>query len=126
MAADKGDELIKIPKRSFPSYISAATFMDDFNTPSEYGDFFGFNTSNPGITKIHCPILVFFGTRGDVGDEAELDSLQSCIKKHPAVEVKVTTILINNAEHMYVAEERQVAETITKWADDISKGGNNK
>jgi dienelactone hydrolase len=126
MAADKGDELIKIPKRSFPSYISAATFMDDLNTPSEYGDFFGFNTSSPGIIKIHCPILAFFGTYGDVGDEAELDSLQSCIKKHSSIQVKVTTTMINNAEHMYVGEERQVAETITKWVDDISKVRNNE
>ncbi len=123
MAADKGDALIKIPMRSFPSYISAATFMDDLNTPSEYGDFFGFNTPNAGITKIHCPILAFFGTRGDVGDEAELDSLQSCIKKQPAIQIKITTTMIKNAEHMYLGEERQVAETITKWADDISKGG---
>lgn len=126
IAADKGEELIKIPKRSFPSYISAATFMDDFNTPSEYGDFFGFNTSDPGITKIHCPILVFFGTNGDVGDESVLDSLQSCIKKHHAVRIKLTTTMIKNAEHMYIGAEKQVAETITNWADDISKVGNNK
>ncbi len=121
LAADKGDELIKIPNRSYPAYISAATFMDDVNTPSEYGDFFGFNTTNPGISKIHCPILAFYGTRGDVGDEAALDSLQSCIKKHPGIQVKVTTTMIKNAEHMYVGEERQVAETITKWAEVISK-----
>jgi hypothetical protein len=49
LAADKGDELIKIPNRSFPSYISAATFIDDVNTPAEYGDFL----------DLILPILVF-------------------------------------------------------------------
>jgi hypothetical protein len=32
--------------------------------------------------------------------------------------------MIKNAEHMYEGEERQVAETIAKWADAISKDGN--
>jgi hypothetical protein len=125
MAADKGDELIKDPKRSFPSYISAATFMDIVNTPSEYKDFFGFKIPNAGIIKIHCPILAFFGTNGDVGNEAELESLQSCIKKQPAIQIKVTTLMIKNAEHMYKGEERQVAETIARWADEVSKAQTN-
>ena len=33
MAAGEGDALIRDPKRSFPSYISAATFLDIENTP---------------------------------------------------------------------------------------------
>ena len=119
MAADKGDELIKDPKRSFPSYISAATFMDIVNAPPEYKDFFGFNIPNAGIRKIHCPILAFFGTNGDVGNEAELEALQSSIKKQPAIQIKITTTMIKNADHMYTGEEVQVAETIVKWADSL-------
>ena len=123
MAADKGDELIKDPKRSFPSYISAATFMDIANTPPEYKDFFGFNTPNAGITKIHCPILAFFGTNGDVGNEAELEKLQSIIKRQPTIQIKFTTTMIKNADHMYTGEEALVAETIVKWADTLVSTG---
>ena len=36
MAAGEGDALIRDPKRSFPSYISAATFLDIANSPPEY------------------------------------------------------------------------------------------
>lgn len=119
IAADKGDELIKDPKRSFPSYISAATFMDIVNAPPEYKDFFGFNTPYAGITKIHCPILAFFGTHNDVGNEAELESLVSCIKKQPDIQIKVTTTMIKNADHMYTGEENQVAQIIAKWIQTI-------
>lgn len=121
MADGEGEDLIKDPKRSFPSFISAATFMDIVNTPPEYKDFFGFNSPNSGITKIECPVLAFFGTDGDVGDEAELESLKAGIKKQPHLKSKVITALIHNADHMYAGEEEQVSETITKWADDILK-----
>ncbi len=125
LSENKGDELIIDPKRSFPSYISADTYMDIVNAPPEYKDFFGFITSNAGITKIHCPILAFFGTNDDVGNEAELESLQSAIRKQPDLQISITTTMIKNADHMYTGEEIQVAETITKWADSILIAENN-
>ena len=67
MADGRGDDLVRDPKRSFPSFISAATFLDIANTPPEFKDFFGVQTPNPGVTRIHCPLLAFFGARGDVG-----------------------------------------------------------
>jgi pimeloyl-ACP methyl ester carboxylesterase len=69
MSENKGEELIKDPKRSFPSYISTATLMDIANSRPEYKDFFGVKTTNAGITKIQCPILAFYGTHDDVGNE---------------------------------------------------------
>jgi pimeloyl-ACP methyl ester carboxylesterase len=121
MAKGEGEDLIKIPDRSFPSYISAASFMDYTNFSPEQRDFFGFNTPNSAITRIECPILVFFGTNSDIGDEAELESLKSCIKKQPTLKSKVTTTMIKNADHMYGGEEGQVASVITKWMEDIQK-----
>lgn len=59
MADGRGDDLVRDPKRSFPSYITAATFMDTANTPPEYKDFFGVQTSNAGVTRIRCPLLAF-------------------------------------------------------------------
>jgi len=123
MADGDSEDLIKDPKRSFPSFISAATFMDIVNAPPELKDFFGFNSSNSAITKIECPVLAFFGTDGDVGNEAELEALKSTIKKQPNLKTKVTTTLIKNADHMYDGEEEQVSETITTWADTILKSG---
>jgi len=72
MADGRGDDLVRDPKRSFPSFISAATFLDIADTPPEFKDFFGVQTPNPAVTRIRCPILAFFGTRGDVLRRPEL------------------------------------------------------
>ncbi len=124
MSENKGEELIKDPKRSFPSYISAATFMDIANSPPEYKDFFGVHTADAGITKIHCPILAFYGTDGDIGNEKTLELLKASIQKQPKGPVSVTTDMIKGAEHMYMGKESQVVEVITKWIEDILKEGN--
>jgi dienelactone hydrolase len=123
MSQNKGDELLKDPKRSFPSYISAATFMDIANSPPEYKDFFGVHTANAGITKIHCPVLAFYGTNGDIGNEKTLTLLDSSIKKQTKGPVSVTTAMIKGAEHMYMGNEAEVVEVITKWIDDVLKEG---
>jgi pimeloyl-ACP methyl ester carboxylesterase len=118
MAAGEGDALIRDPKRSFPSYISAATFLDIANAPPESRDFFGVQTEtpNPGVTRIRCPLLAFFGTRGDVGNEAELELLKSSIRRQRSGPSRVDTVMIQGADHMYTGEERQVAERIAEWA----------
>src|SRR2546425_2764275 len=79
MAEGQGDALVRDPKRSFPSYISAATFLDIANSPPESKDFFGVQATNPPVTRIRCPLLAFFGTHGDVGTEADLELLKSSI-----------------------------------------------
>ena len=121
ISENKGEELIKDPKRSFPSYISAATLMDIANSPPEYKDFFGVHTTTAGITRIHCPVLAFYGTNGDVGNEKTLALLDSSIKKQPKGPASVTTAMIKGAEHMYLGNEVEVVEVITKWIDDILK-----
>ncbi len=52
MADGRGDDLVRDPKRSFPSFISAATFLDIADTPPEFKDFFGVQTPNPAVTRI--------------------------------------------------------------------------
>ena len=56
IAEGNPDDLVRIPKRSFPSFVSAATFMDDAQTPPELGDFFGLQTPNAGVTRVRCPL----------------------------------------------------------------------
>src|SRR5215467_2841059 len=117
VADGQGDDLVRLPNRSFPSYVSAATYLDIARTSTDMLDFFGEHTPNPGVTRIHCPLLAFFGTReSDVGTEADLEVLKASIAhqpKHPSV----TTAMIFGADHMYTGEETQVAQIIATWAD---------
>lgn len=125
MAAGHPDELVRDPKRSFPSYISAATMLDIVNTPPELKDFYGTKTEtkNPGVTRIRCPLLAFYGTNGDVGNDSDLKLLKSSIQSQSAGPSRVDTSMIQNADHMYTGEEVQVAQTIAKWADTLLSPG---
>jgi pimeloyl-ACP methyl ester carboxylesterase len=119
IAKGEADALIRDPKRSFPSYISAATFLDIANSPAALKDFFGEQTPNAGITHVRCPLLAFFGTQGDVGSQADLDKLKSTIQRQPSGPSLVTTATIQGGDHMYTGQEAQVAQLIAKWADNL-------
>jgi len=121
MADGRPDDLVRDPKRSFPSFISAATMLDIVNSPPELKDFFGTKTGtrNPGVARVHCPLLAFFGTRGDVGGQAELELLKSSIQRQSGGPSRVDTVMIEKADHMYTGEEAQVAQVIAKWADGL-------
>ena len=112
-----GDDLLRLPHRSFPSFISAATHLDIATTPREYRDFFGTQTPNAAVTRITCPVLAFFGSKGDIGGEKELNLLMSSIRRLPRGPHKVDTTMIVNGNHEYVGEEAQVAQTIARWAE---------
>ncbi len=118
MASGRGDDLVRIPNRSFPSFISAATFLDIANTRSEFKDFFGVQTPTPAVTRLRCPLLAFFGTReSSIGTDADLKLLKSSIQRHS--NLRVDTVMIQNADHMYTGEEEQVAQIIATWADSV-------
>lgn len=121
MADGHPDDLVRDPKRSFPSFISAATMLDIVNSPPEFKDFYGTQkeTKKPGVTRIHCPLLAFYGTKGDVGDAAELDLLKSSIQHLPSGPSRVNTVMVEGGDHMYAGEEARVAEIITQWADTL-------
>jgi pimeloyl-ACP methyl ester carboxylesterase len=120
VADGAGEDLLRLPNRSFPSFISAATYLDMENTPDEYKDFFGVaSMQTPAVTRVSCPILAFFGTKGDIGGEKELNLLQSTVQRHVGAPVNVTTTMIVNGDHEYVGEEAQVADKIADWADAV-------
>ncbi len=120
MAEGRGDDLVRDPKRSFPSFVSAATFLDIANTPPEFKDFFGVRHLNPAVTRIRCPLLAFFGTReSDVGGAAELEMLKAAVARQSVGPERVDTVMIRGADHMYQGEESQVAETIAHWLDSL-------
>ncbi len=118
---NKGDALVEDSTRSFPSYTSAATIMDIVNTPPEYKDFFGIHSVKAGIAKIKCPVLAFYGSNGDIGNETDLELLKASIKKQSKGPSSVTTTMITGADHMYGGQEEQVAGVIAKWIENILK-----
>ena len=124
--AGVGDDLLRLPNRSFPSYISAATHLDIVNTPREYRDIFGTQIADPAIMRVRCPLLAFFGTKDDVGTDATLNLLKSSIQRLTNGPSRVDTAMIQNGNHEYVGEEAQVAQTIALWADTISPKGVNR
>jgi hypothetical protein len=95
--------------------------MDIVNSPPEFKDFFGTRseTRNPGITRIRCPLLAFFGTRGEVGGEKDLQLLKSSIAHQTSGPSRVDTALIDKADHMYTGEEAEVARTIGEWTNSV-------
>lgn len=119
MADGQPDDLVIIPKRSSPSFVSAATLLDIVDSPAELKDFFGGQTANPGITRVHCPLLAFFGTDGDVGGEKDLEWLKAAIKHQQSGPDSVTTALIEGASHMYSGQEERVAQVISDWAEKL-------
>jgi pimeloyl-ACP methyl ester carboxylesterase len=124
VADGRGEDLLRLPNRSFPSFVSATTYLDIAKVTPETLDFFGERTSNPGVTRIQCPILAFFGTRDDVGGEEDLNVLKSSVNRQPT-HPAVTTVMIHGADHMYTSEEAQVAQTIGAWADQLTQLNSN-
>jgi hypothetical protein len=118
VADGAGDTLIRLPNPSFPSYVSAATFLDAVTLSPEYKDFFGARITNPGVTRLRCPMLALFGAREpDFGNESDLRLIRSSTQHQPNGPSSVDIVLINNADHEYVGEEAQVAQIIARWAD---------
>lgn len=113
IAEDRPEDLVQGP------FVSAATFMDIVNTPPEFKDFFGIQTPNPGVTRIYCPLLAFFGTNGDVGNEEDLELLKSSVKRQHTGPSRVNTAMVRGADHMYTGQENQVADSIASWADTL-------
>ena len=112
-----GEDLQRIPNRSFPSFISAATELDAIHRPREYADFFGTQTPNPPILRVSCPLLAFFGTKGDIGGDKELLLLKSSVQRLSKGPRSVKTTMITAGNHEYTGEEAQVALTITQWVE---------
>jgi pimeloyl-ACP methyl ester carboxylesterase len=112
-----GEDLLRIPNRSLPSFISAATELDTIRRPREYADFFGTQTPNPPILRVSCPLLAFFGANGDVGGDKELHLLESSVQRLSKGPRSVKTTMIAAGNHEYVGEEAQVAQTIAQWVE---------
>ena len=117
VAAGKGDDLLRLPGRSFPSFISAATYLDQVQTPARMLDIFGVSSTDAAVASIDCPLLAFFGTRDDVGGDAELAVVRATPRRLETGPSRITTATITGGDHMYAGEEAQVAQVIVDWLD---------
>lgn len=116
LADGKGDDLLRLP-RDFPSFISAATYIDQVDAPPRYLDIFGVRSTDAAIATITCPLLAMFGTRGDVGGEADLAVVRGTSKRLGSGPRRIDTALIARGDHMYEGEDAQVAQAIADWID---------
>ncbi len=121
--AGTGDDLIRLPNRNFPSFISAANLLDQANTPAALLDFFGVEERDPGVARLGCPILAFFGTRGDVGGEDDLEVIRSAPRRLSIDTLRVEAVMIDGADHMYTGEEARVAGVIGDWVRRVVVAG---
>jgi pimeloyl-ACP methyl ester carboxylesterase len=117
-----GEDLIRLPHRSTPSFVSAATELDIANTSRQYKDFFGSQTPDAAITRVTCPVLAFFGSKDDIGGEKDLALLTSSVRRLTHGPAKVNTAMVANGNHEYVGEEAQVATIITRWIETEVEG----
>lgn len=113
IADGKPEELVQGP------FLSAATFLDILNRPSEFKDFFGELSANAGVARIRCPLLVLLGTNGDVGNEEDLKRIKFSTERLPTHPSRFDTALIQGADHMYDGHEDRVAQVIANWADTL-------
>lgn len=116
----KGDDLLRLPGRSFPSFISAATYLDQVETAPALLDIFGVSgRDDAAIGRISAPLLAFFGTRGDVGGDTELAVVRGTSRRLTGGPRQVDTVMIARGDHMYTGEEAQVAQVISDWIDRV-------
>lgn len=115
VAEGVGDELVRLPNRNFPSYISAGTFVDQADTPPQLLDFFGVGRRDGAVSKLNGPLLAFYGSAGDVGDDTDLEIVRSAPVRLSLPGLKVETAIVEGADHMYTGKESQVAMLIRNW-----------
>lgn len=85
-------------------------------------DFFGVESPNPGVARVRCPILAFYGTKEpDIGKPEDLELLKATVKRVTNNPPRVDTLMIQNAGHMYEGEETQVADGIVKWIATLAQ-----
>ena len=125
VAAGRGEDVPQNPNAPRPSVTSAATLLDLANMGSLLTDFFGVQTPDPPVTRIRCPILAWFGTdEADIGTAADLELLETTLKRHATGPSSVKTVMIRNAGHMLGGEEAQAAQVLATWVDDVVIGTN--
>lgn len=99
-----------------PFRLSAGTYLDYEKIAPDLWDFYGVETPNPAITRIHCSLLAWFGSKEpDIGTASDLDRLRKLIARQSHGPVTVNTAIVDNADHLYGGQEHQIARILVNW-----------
>ena len=127
VAAGRGEDALPPRSGVRPSPTSAGTLADLAHMGVNLTDFYGVQTPNPPVARIRAPILAWFGTNeADIGTAADLELLETTLKRSGAGPSRVSTVMIRDAGHMYDGQEAQVAQTLADWVDRVVLGGPGK
>jgi hypothetical protein len=81
-------------------------------TPADIADFYGVNTTQPPISRVHCFLVAWYGSKEpDIGTDADLKRLRELIARHPQGPTRVDTMIVEGAD-MYGGQEAQVARIL--------------
>lgn len=82
-----------------------------------HSDVYGFFTSDSAVGKIRCPILAFLGTEEPtIGTAPDLET----IRRNAVAAPRVTTAMIDGADHVYRDREAEVAKLIAEWTGTLA------
>jgi pimeloyl-ACP methyl ester carboxylesterase len=109
----RGEELLAYQRRSGPARASAQTIVSRAHAAL---DLFGLRKPDAAISRIRCPLLVFFGTNEPhIGTAAELETVRRNATGAPTVEAH----MIEGADHVYTGRADEVAGLIARFARSL-------
>jgi len=111
--AGQGDFVL--PPLEAPYYqMSAQTLVSRAHIAAHV---FESESKAPYVASIRCPLLALYGTEEAwLGGAAELDT----IKRNATSATRVETHLLEGADHVYWGREKQFAELIAGWLDNLT------
>jgi pimeloyl-ACP methyl ester carboxylesterase len=83
-------------------------------------DLYGLEGSESLLSRAGCPVLAWFGTEGrepSIGTAADLQLARASLPQGFPFE----TVLLKGSDHMYRGHEEEVAATISRWADCLTR-----
>ena len=93
--------------------VSAQTLLSRLRTNI---DVYGFETPNPAVARVTCPIFAFYGTNEEwVGGASDLE----VIKRSAVAAPRVDTRMFEGADHSYFGYEPEVAAALAEWVSTL-------
>jgi alpha-beta hydrolase superfamily lysophospholipase len=112
VAEGRGTELLPWLERDGPwATASAQTYLSKSRARTDV-----LGLRGPAlIAEVDSPILAFFGSHEDIGDQEDLDLLQSKSAPNTTLETR----MIPDANHVYAGREVATARIIVSWLDGL-------
>lgn len=125
VAEGRGEELL--PEGSWPRgfgtrTVSAQTYASWWRVAPGF-----FGEGATVYAAVRCPLLITFGTAGDVGGQREIDLISGQATSAPRIDSR----LLPGVDHGYAGGEAAVASALVEWIDaagiphgsEVSDGG---